>query len=145
MVSHQNAPVPSIEICVRHDLQNVGNAIAQTLDRLNLTSEDLTWIDPQYDREFQLDIAPIVSLEQFIAIQYDRLINTLNHISKSDYIGRFIELDCHGHVWKDKVYQELVEEFKIKGLSWQMLLQDYEHANYLLLIRMIITTKSDLS
>jgi hypothetical protein len=47
LVSHQNAPVPSIEICVRHDLENVGSAIAQTLDRLNLTSEDLTWIDPQ--------------------------------------------------------------------------------------------------
>jgi putative hydrolase of the HAD superfamily len=66
------------------------------------------------------------SVEQFIAIQYDRLINHLSHISKSDYIARFTELDCHGHVWKDKVYQELVEEFKIKGLTWQMLLQDYE-------------------
>ena len=62
LVSHQNAPVPSIEICVRHDLENVEDAIAQTLDRLNLTPEDLTWIDPQYDREFQLGIAPIVSL-----------------------------------------------------------------------------------
>jgi hypothetical protein len=62
LVSHQNAPVPSIEICVRHDLENVEDAIAQTLDRLNLTPEDLTWIDPQYDREFQLGISPIVSL-----------------------------------------------------------------------------------
>jgi hypothetical protein len=62
LISHQNAPIPSIEICVRHDLQNVGDAIAKTLDRLNLTPEDLTWIDPQYDREFQLDITPIVSL-----------------------------------------------------------------------------------
>jgi hypothetical protein len=53
LVSHQNAPVPSIEICVRHDLQNVEDAIAQTLDRLNLTLEDLTWIDPQYEREVQ--------------------------------------------------------------------------------------------
>jgi hypothetical protein len=62
LVSHQNAPVPSIEICVRHDLQNVGDAIAQTLDRLNLTPEHLTWIDPQYDRELKLDIDPIVSI-----------------------------------------------------------------------------------
>lgn len=51
LVSYQNAPIPSIEICVRHDLQNVGDAIAQALDRLNLTPKDLTWIDPQYDRE----------------------------------------------------------------------------------------------
>jgi hypothetical protein len=48
LVSHQNAPIPSIEICVRHDLQNVGDAISQTLDRLNLTSEDLTWIDYRF-------------------------------------------------------------------------------------------------
>jgi hypothetical protein len=61
LVSHQNAPVPSIEICVRHDLENVGNTIAQTLDRLNLTPEDLTWIDPQFDREFKINTAPIVS------------------------------------------------------------------------------------
>jgi hypothetical protein len=61
LVSHQNAPVPSIEICVRHDLENVGNTIAQTLDRLNLTPDDLTWIDPQFDREFKINIAPIVS------------------------------------------------------------------------------------
>ncbi len=66
------------------------------------------------------------SVEQFIAIQYDRLSDNLNHISKNDYIARFIELDCHGHVWKDKVYQELVEEFEINDLSWQILLQDYE-------------------
>jgi hypothetical protein len=50
LVSHQNNPVPSIEICVRHDLDNVGDAIVQTLDRLNLTLGDLTWIDSQYDR-----------------------------------------------------------------------------------------------
>jgi putative hydrolase of the HAD superfamily len=66
------------------------------------------------------------SVEQFIAIQYDRLSHNLSHIAKNDYIARFIELDCHGYVWKDKVYQQLVEEFQIDGLTWQMLLQDYE-------------------
>jgi putative hydrolase of the HAD superfamily len=66
------------------------------------------------------------SVEQFIAIQYNRLANNLNHIYKNDYTARFIELDCHGYVWKDKVYQQLVEEFQIEGLTWQMLLQDYE-------------------
>jgi putative hydrolase of the HAD superfamily len=66
------------------------------------------------------------SVEQFIGIQYDRLINNLNHISKNNYMSRFIELDCHGHVWKDKVYRQLVEEFKIESLTWEMLLQDYE-------------------
>lgn len=66
------------------------------------------------------------SIEQFVSIQYDRLTDHLSHISKSDYIARFIELDCHGHVWKDKVYQTLVTEFSIGALSWQSLLEDYE-------------------
>ncbi|HAJ58892.1 MAG TPA: L-2-haloalkanoic acid dehalogenase [Cyanobacteria bacterium UBA8543] len=66
------------------------------------------------------------SVEQFIAGQYDRLIADLNHIPKTDYVTRFIELDCRGHVWKDKVYQALVAEFEIGGMSWQALLEDYE-------------------
>jgi putative hydrolase of the HAD superfamily len=66
------------------------------------------------------------SVKQFIAVQYDRLNNHLNHIPQTEYAARFIELDCHGHVWKDKVYQELVSEFKITSMTWQALLHDYE-------------------
>jgi putative hydrolase of the HAD superfamily len=66
------------------------------------------------------------SVEQFISAQYGRLALHLNHISKTDYVTRFIELDCHGHVWKDQVYQALVAEFEIRGISWQSLLADYE-------------------
>jgi putative hydrolase of the HAD superfamily len=66
------------------------------------------------------------SIELFIAAQYDRLIDRLSHISKVDYAARFIELDCHGYVWKDKVYQTLVAEFKIDRMDWQDLLTDYE-------------------
>ena len=66
------------------------------------------------------------SIKQFIWAQYDRLIDRLSHIPKSDYTTRFIELDCHGHVWKDKVYQTLVEKFEISGISWEELLDDYE-------------------
>jgi putative hydrolase of the HAD superfamily len=66
------------------------------------------------------------SVEQFIAVQYDRLYGNLSHISKTDYTNRFIELDCHGYVWKDKVYQDLVAEFKIDSITWQALLNDYE-------------------
>lgn len=66
------------------------------------------------------------SIEQFIRSQRDRLSTYLNHIPESEYTARFIELDCQGHVWKDKVYQSLVEQFQIKGLSWQDLLKDYE-------------------
>jgi putative hydrolase of the HAD superfamily len=66
------------------------------------------------------------SVEQFIRAQYARLSAHLNHIPKIDYVTRFIQLDCRGHVWKDKVYQTLVKEFEIGGISWQTLLDDYE-------------------
>jgi putative hydrolase of the HAD superfamily len=66
------------------------------------------------------------SIQQFISAQYDRLAPSFEHISKQDYVSRFIELDCHGRVWKDQVYQMLVAEFSIKLVSWQALLEDYE-------------------
>ncbi len=67
-----------------------------------------------------------LSLEQFVAAQHHRFLAYLNHISQTDYVERFIQLDCHGHVWKDRVYQTLVAEFEISDLSWQNLLDDYE-------------------
>ncbi len=67
------------------------------------------------------------SLKQFISTQYDRFASALHDIPKDNYISRFIELDCQGHVWKDKVYRSLVSEFSIETLSWQDLLQDYEN------------------
>jgi putative hydrolase of the HAD superfamily len=66
------------------------------------------------------------SVAQFIAVQYDRLHPHLSHIPKTDYTNRFIELDCHGYVWKDKVYQDLVTQFEIETITWQALLNDYE-------------------
>jgi putative hydrolase of the HAD superfamily len=66
------------------------------------------------------------SIEQFIAAQYDRLHNHLGHIPKKNYMTRFIELDCNGHVWKDKVYQTLATEVAIAEMSWQALLDDYD-------------------
>jgi putative hydrolase of the HAD superfamily len=66
------------------------------------------------------------SIEQFILVQYDRLFIHFQHIPKSDYTAKFIELDCHGHVWKDRVYQDLVAEFAITGIGWEQLLEDYE-------------------
>ncbi|MEM8672289.1 MAG: HAD-IA family hydrolase [Cyanobacteria bacterium P01_G01_bin.67] len=66
------------------------------------------------------------SLQNFVANQYDRFLTSLGHIDKQDYISRFIELDCRGHVWKDKVYQRLIEKFEISRVNWQYLLNDYE-------------------
>ena len=65
------------------------------------------------------------SVQKFIEDQYERLNEGLCHIPKEEYIERFIELDCRGYVWKDKVYQQMIEEFNISELSWEKLLDDY--------------------
>jgi hypothetical protein len=59
LVSHKNSPIPGIEICVRYDIQNIGEVIAQALKILNLIIDDLAWIDPQYERDFFTSINPI--------------------------------------------------------------------------------------
>ncbi|MCM3162027.1 HAD family hydrolase [Metabacillus litoralis] len=64
-----------------------------------------------------------LSLRKFIEDQYIRL--NIKHIPNDQYINRFIELDQHGYVWKDKVYAQLIEELKIKDLTASQLLQDY--------------------
>lgn len=65
------------------------------------------------------------SVESFVQGQYERLFESVSHIPKEQYIARFIELDNHGYVWKDKVYQQLVKELSIQALTWQELLSDY--------------------
>ncbi|MEC2055960.1 HAD family hydrolase [Peribacillus psychrosaccharolyticus] len=65
------------------------------------------------------------SLRKFIDGQYVRLNEWVGHIPKDKYKSRFIELDCRGYVWKDKVFQQLVCEFDLIGISWTDLLQDY--------------------
>ncbi|RXI96757.1 HAD family hydrolase [Anaerobacillus alkaliphilus] len=65
------------------------------------------------------------SIKAFISDQYHRLHTYLHHIPKDLYIGRFIELDARGYVWKDKVYKQLIVECNISGVGWEELLQDY--------------------
>lgn len=65
------------------------------------------------------------SVRLFVDNQYERFDKWLNHVPKDHYISRFMELDCRGYVWKDKVYQQLVEDFLIKHLTWESLLVDY--------------------
>ncbi|MBD3109175.1 HAD-IA family hydrolase [Bacillus sp. AGMB 02131] len=65
------------------------------------------------------------SLEKFLGNQHSRLYQSLAHIPKETYISRFIELDCRGYVWKDKVYAQLSDEFSIKEITTEDLLLDY--------------------
>lgn len=65
------------------------------------------------------------SVKKFIHNQYHRLNRAVGHIPRETYIKRFIDLDQRGYVWKDKVYQQLVEEFQLTEMTWEELLQDY--------------------
>ena len=65
------------------------------------------------------------SLQRFVNDQYERLNAFLSHIQKEQYVSRFIQLDKRGYVWKDKVYQQLIDEFTIVSITWEALLQDY--------------------
>lgn len=63
------------------------------------------------------------SLVAFLEDQYNR-IQAFQCIDKQVFIQRFIELDQKGYVWKDKVYQKLIEELNLE-INWQDLLDDY--------------------
>jgi putative hydrolase of the HAD superfamily len=63
------------------------------------------------------------SLKSFVTDQYER-IDQLQKVKKKEYIRKFIELDNNGYVWKDKVYQQLIQEFKL-DIFWKDLLDDY--------------------
>ncbi|BAZ48451.1 HAD-superfamily hydrolase [Nostoc sp. NIES-4103] len=72
------------------------------------------------------------SIKHFISTQYNRFAPRFNNIRKNEYISRFIELDCRGYVWKDKVYQTMINDFGLQTVTWQELLDDYyiEFRNY---------------
>ncbi|MBM7565554.1 HAD family hydrolase [Paenibacillus sacheonensis] len=63
------------------------------------------------------------SLASFLEHQYQR-IPAFHAMGKQAFIRRFVELDQKGYVWKDRVYQSLVEEGQLE-LDWQELLADY--------------------
>lgn len=65
------------------------------------------------------------SLIEFIDYQYEKFSYHLNHIDQNTFKNKFIELDQHGYVWKDKVYTQLIDIFNITGLNTNDLLDDY--------------------
>ena len=44
---------------------------------------------------------------------------------REKFIQRFLELDDNGKVWKDRVYENLIQEFSIHGHSKEILLASY--------------------
>ncbi|MCM3195858.1 HAD family hydrolase [Priestia megaterium] len=65
------------------------------------------------------------SLKLFIQDQYERYSEELALIPKQEYTSRFIELDQKGYVWKDKVYEQLLNEYDLSNLTWEEMLDDY--------------------
>lgn len=65
------------------------------------------------------------SIERFISYQHNKLVELGNSIDFMDYKNRFMYLDNNGYTWKDKVYGCLIEEFEIKGITMEKLLEDY--------------------
>ncbi|QYR24156.1 HAD family hydrolase [Paenibacillus sp. sptzw28] len=77
---------------------------------------------------FDLDLTLLdrdASVRKFVETQHERFNFCLSHIPKETYVSRFIELDERGYVWKDIVYQRLIDEFNINGINWEQLLEDY--------------------
>ena len=65
------------------------------------------------------------SLVDFVQQQYTRFHPALAIVSQEQYVRRFVALDARGHVWKDQVYQQLLAEFSVTNLAWDVLLADY--------------------
>jgi hypothetical protein len=49
LVRHKHSPDPGIEICVQPDQPDIAEIISETLSELDLTCNDLTWIDSKYE------------------------------------------------------------------------------------------------
>lgn len=64
------------------------------------------------------------SLLKFVRDQYRRY-SALQTVDHDLFVQRFIELDNYGYLWKDKVYQQLIKEFSIPNIDWNLLLDDY--------------------
>ena len=56
------------------------------------------------------------SLKSFLNWQVNDL-QLIYQAQKEIFIQRFIELDANGSVWKDLVYRQLIDEFKIVQYS----------------------------
>lgn len=65
------------------------------------------------------------SLKRFVSAQYDRM-KALHKVPKEVYLTRFIELDARGYVWKDLVYQSLIEEFELQDITMNEPLSDFK-------------------
>ena len=64
------------------------------------------------------------SLSAFLQWQADGMLRP-DLENSSDFITRFVELDSNGRVWKDKVYEHLIEDFRLHCWTTEELLSVY--------------------
>ncbi len=64
------------------------------------------------------------SVDDFVRDQYKRYLTSLVEIEEEQFCSRFIALDNNGYTWKDRVYEQLVDEYELT-ISSEALLEDY--------------------
>lgn len=74
------------------------------------------------------------SLKHFLTWQVNALPLVVNS-EKQSFIESFIEIDANGTVWKDVVYHQLIQKFKISEFTEQQLLGSVDNSS-------MIATKS---
>jgi hypothetical protein len=53
LISHENTPMPGTDICVAPGQLDIVSILINTIERLQLSDRDLSWIHPDYEQEFQ--------------------------------------------------------------------------------------------
>lgn len=66
------------------------------------------------------------SFAAFAASQYQRFAQRMPGVEAQNYIQRLVALDALGSVWKDVVYQQLIAELGINGITWEELFTDFD-------------------
>lgn len=65
------------------------------------------------------------SIEAFAVSQFEKFLPRFGSVDRETYIETFIRLDARGSVWKDEVYQRLVDELAIYSVTWDELFYDF--------------------
>jgi hypothetical protein len=53
LISHESTPIPGTDICVAQGQLDIVSMLINTMDRLDLSDRDLSWVHPNYEQEFR--------------------------------------------------------------------------------------------
>ncbi|QIF02797.1 HAD family hydrolase [Roseimicrobium sp. ORNL1] len=66
------------------------------------------------------------SFAAFASGQHERFAKRMPDFHQQAYVERLVALDALGSVWKDVVYQRLIAELGIDGITWEELFADFD-------------------